>query len=103
MMRAHTTSIATRVDAGGRLVSDVLDGGSIEVAIARERWRPAVNPVSSEQAAAIIGGYERRNRLIALFIRRVLSCLAGLDDDGSDEARRRLVNALPLVALRQHE
>jgi hypothetical protein len=33
----------------------------------------------------------------------VLSKLAGFGDDGSDAARRRLVQSLPLVALRPRE
>ena len=46
---------------------------------------------------AALAGYERRNRIAAPVIRRVLTRLAGWRYDGSDESRRRLVGERPLV------
>lgn len=53
-----------------------------------------------EEAARVMGDYERRNRLIGPVVNRVLSALLGWTYDGTPEARTRLVEALPLVAFR---
>jgi hypothetical protein len=50
----------------------------------------------------VVAGYERRNRLITLIIRIVLSRLLGWGYDGSEKARQRLVKQLPLVAFRRN-
>ncbi len=43
--------------------------------------------------------YERRNRFAGPVVRTLLTRLAGFRYDGSEPARRRLVQALPLIAL----
>ena len=48
----------------------------------------------------MLADYERRNRLIAPIVRRLLSWLAGFRYDCSDAARRRLVDSFPVLALR---
>ena len=77
-----------------------LDGGALEVQIAGLRLNPEVRSLEPEEAVHVIADYERRNRFIAPIVRVVLSRLAGIDYDSSEEARRRLVSALPLVAFR---
>lgn len=47
----------------------------------------------------MLADYERRNRMIAPVLRRVLSRLAGFRCDGSAAGRHRLVEALPLLAF----
>lgn len=79
---------------------NVLAAGGAEVRIAKLRFTAGVRAVDPEEAARIFAGYERRNRLAAPVIRRVLSRLSGVPYDGSPEARLRLVDALPLVAFR---
>lgn len=79
---------------------NVLAGEAVEVQIARERFAPSAHPLDAEEASRVMDAYERRNRVAARVIRVVLSRLAGLRYDGSDAARRRLVEALPLVAFR---
>jgi deazaflavin-dependent oxidoreductase (nitroreductase family) len=73
----------------------------VEVAIGRDRFRPEPRILSTEEAAAVLAGYERRNRLLAPVVRRVLSWLVGWRYDGSAAARDRLVEQLPLVAFRR--
>ena len=63
------------------------------------RFAPGVRPLELPEAAAVFEDYERRNRLAAPLIRRVLSRMAGFRYDGSPQARLRLVEALPLVAF----
>lgn len=77
-----------------------LDGGALEVQIAGLRLHPEVRSLEPEEAVHVIADYERRNRFIAPIVRVVLSRLAGFDYDSSEEASRRLVSALPLVAFR---
>jgi deazaflavin-dependent oxidoreductase (nitroreductase family) len=80
---------------------NVADGGGVEVAIDRKCWRPELRRLGVDEAASVLAGYERRNRLIAPIVRRVLSRLAGFRYDGSDSARRKLAETLPIVALRR--
>jgi deazaflavin-dependent oxidoreductase (nitroreductase family) len=79
---------------------NVLAGQAVEVQVARLRFEPAVRPLGLDEAVDVLADYERRNRLAAPLVRRVLSKLAGFRYDGSDAARRRLVDTLPLVAFR---
>lgn len=80
---------------------NVLAGGAEEVRIAAARFRPAVRKVESDEAVQAVAGYERRNRLVAPLVRALFSRLAGFRYDGSEEARGRLVGALPLIAFRR--
>jgi deazaflavin-dependent oxidoreductase (nitroreductase family) len=79
---------------------NVLAGGAVEVQIARRRFRPAVRALEPDEAAAALADYERRNRLAAPVVRAVLSRLAGFRYDGSEAGRRRVVEALPVLAFR---
>jgi deazaflavin-dependent oxidoreductase (nitroreductase family) len=74
-----------------------------EVTIARRRFQATHRTLGEDDAIAALAGYERRNRLAAPIVRRVLSRLVGWRYDGSDQARRRLVRELPVVALRPVE
>ena len=56
--------------------------------------------LGQDEAVEVLADYERRNRLIAPIIRRVLSWLLGWRYDGSEEHRRRLVAQLPAIAFR---
>jgi deazaflavin-dependent oxidoreductase (nitroreductase family) len=78
---------------------NVLAGQAVEVRITRLRFAPGVRPLGSDEAVGVLADYERRNRLVVPLVRAVLSKLAGFCYDGSDAGRRRLVHALPLVAL----
>jgi deazaflavin-dependent oxidoreductase (nitroreductase family) len=79
---------------------NVLAGGAVEIAIASERFRPDYRELAPAEAAAVLGGYERRNRLLAPIVRAVLSRLAGWRYDGSLPSRRRLVSDHPILAFR---
>ena len=75
-------------------------GGGREVAVGTRRFRPELRMLDVDEAATILGDYERHNRLIAPVVRRVLSGLVGWRYTGTEVGRRRLVHDLPLVALR---
>jgi hypothetical protein len=53
-----------------------------------------------DEAAGALAGYEQRNPSAARVLRAMLSKAAGFKYDGSESARRRLVEVLPLVAFR---
>lgn len=73
---------------------------SLEVVNGTKRF-PAVYRILNEaEAAAVIAGYERRNRIIAPVVRAALSRLVGWRYDGSAQARRRLATQRPLIAFR---
>ncbi len=73
---------------------------AIEVAISRQRFRPIHRILDEDEAIAVLADYERRNRWVTPIIRGLLSWLIGWRYDGSDAARQRLIQELPLVALR---
>jgi len=80
---------------------NVLAGGAEEIRIGGSRFRPEVRRLEPGEAAVAMEAYERRNRLLAPLVRAILSRLAGFRYDGSPAARRRLVEALPLIGLRE--
>ena len=75
-------------------------GVPLTVEIAAERWPADFRVLGPAEATAALAGYERRNRVVAPIIRTLLTRLSGIRHDGTDAARRRIVEALPLVAFR---
>jgi deazaflavin-dependent oxidoreductase (nitroreductase family) len=73
---------------------------AIEVAIARDRFRPAHRVLSEPEAVAVLAKYEEQNRFVAPVVRRTLTWLVGWNYDGTDDARRRMAHELPLIAFR---
>jgi deazaflavin-dependent oxidoreductase (nitroreductase family) len=73
---------------------------AIEVAIARERFRPAHRVLSEPEAVAVLADFEAHNRFVAPVVRRTLTWLVGWKYDGTDDARRRVAHELPLIAFR---
>jgi hypothetical protein len=71
-----------------------------EIAIGCRRFRSQHRILEETEASAVLADYERRNRLIAPIARRVLGWLVGWPYDGSDAARTRLVQQLPMVGFR---
>jgi deazaflavin-dependent oxidoreductase (nitroreductase family) len=104
--------IGTRPDSGEFLVIAAVGGRSaswyrnlqarpaLEVAVGRLRFRPEHRTLDEREAMAALADFERRNRVVAPVVRIVLGRLAGRRYDGSEEGRRRLVQELPVVALR---
>jgi deazaflavin-dependent oxidoreductase (nitroreductase family) len=78
---------------------NVLAAGAAEIEIARERWPASVRPLGPAEGAAVLAEYERRNRLAQPLLRRLLSRLAGVSYDGTEQARRTVAERLPLVAF----
>lgn len=79
---------------------NILAGGAVAIAIGRERFRPTYRQLEPDDAATILGSYERRNNLLAPIVRATLSALVGWHYDGSPEARNRLVRERPILAFR---
>jgi deazaflavin-dependent oxidoreductase (nitroreductase family) len=75
-------------------------GAPLTVEIANARWPATHRVLDTAEATAVLAGYERRNRIATPIIRLLLTRLSGVHYDGTDEARRRIVEALPLVAFR---
>jgi hypothetical protein len=71
----------------------------IEVVVGRRRFKPVCRWPDDVEAAALVADYEHRNRVITPVLRIVLSRLVGWRYDGSDAARKRLVQQLPVVAF----
>lgn len=78
---------------------NVLAGEAELVRVGRSRFAPVARVLTPAEAGAVVEAYERRNRLLAPVVRRVLGRLAGFTYDGSPAARDRLVATLPLIAF----
>jgi deazaflavin-dependent oxidoreductase (nitroreductase family) len=74
--------------------------GGAEIVVGSQRFAARHRRLAAAEAAAAFAGYERRHRLIAPIVRRVLSRLLGWRYDGSDAARLRLAAQLPFIAFR---
>ncbi len=79
---------------------NVQEHPAVEIAVGRDRFRPVMRRLDEQEAAAVVGDYERRNRLVAPLVRKVLTWLVGWPYDGSEAARNRLVRQLPVVGFR---
>jgi deazaflavin-dependent oxidoreductase (nitroreductase family) len=71
-----------------------------EITIGTRHFAASHRRLGVPEAVTVIAAYERRHRLITPILRAVLSRLAGWRYDGSDPARHRLAQELPLVAFR---
>lgn len=71
-----------------------------EVFVGSRQFPAAYRFLDTEEAVRVIAGYEQRNWFAVPVVRAVLSRLLGWRYDGSDGARRRLAETLPLVAFR---
>jgi hypothetical protein len=79
---------------------NVIAGGAVELAMSGKRFQPDYCELAPAEAAAVLAGYERRNRLLAPIVRAVLSRLVGWRYDGSPRARERLVSERPILSFR---
>ena len=70
-----------------------------EIDVGRNHFTACHRELPPTEAVRMLAGYERRNRVIAPLLRRVLSRLLGWPYDGTAAARTRLVEQLPMVAL----
>lgn len=79
---------------------NLMAGGDVHVTLARHRFHAAFRVVPPDEAVTALAGYEHRNRFVRPVINRTLGYLVGWRYDGSPEARRRLVDQLPMVGFR---
>lgn len=68
--------------------------------IGTRHFRASQRFLAEEEAVNVVENYDRRNRLVAPLVRRVLSQLFSWRYSGSENDRRRLVAELPLIAFR---
>lgn len=79
---------------------NVAAGGDVRVTVGGRSFRASHRVVPHDEAADVLADYEHRNRYVRPVINRMLGSLVGWRYDGSVEARRRLVEQLPMVAFR---
>ncbi len=71
-----------------------------EVTVGAEHFAAMHRFLGQEEAAAVIRGYEYRNRFIAPIVRAGFSWLVGWKYRSTDPDRLRLVSQIPLLAFR---
>jgi deazaflavin-dependent oxidoreductase (nitroreductase family) len=81
-----------------------VEAGTAEaVHTGRHSYAPSHRRLDQDEAASVLAAYERRHRALAPIVRIVLSGFLGWRYDGTDDARRRAVDRLPLVAFRPQD
>jgi deazaflavin-dependent oxidoreductase (nitroreductase family) len=70
-----------------------------EVTVGSEHFAASHRFLNQDEAAAVIRGYEYRNRVIAPIVRAGFSWLVGWKYHSTDTDRRRLVSQIPLIAF----
>jgi deazaflavin-dependent oxidoreductase (nitroreductase family) len=70
------------------------------VTIGSQRFPAVHRLLEDDEAAAVLAGYEERNRLVGPVVRFALSRLVGWRYESTDAARQRLAGQLPFVAFR---
>lgn len=73
--------------------------GRARITVGRQTMEVRAAILGEREAATVLAGYERRNRLAKPIVRRVLSAMAGFNYDGTDAGRIALVRQLPVVRL----
>lgn len=75
-------------------------GSDIVVSIGRSSSPATYRMLPADEAIDVFADYERRNIMVRPVVRAVLGRLLGWRFDGTDDARRRLAEQLPMVAFR---
>jgi deazaflavin-dependent oxidoreductase (nitroreductase family) len=78
---------------------NVTVGGGVRITIANESWPARHWGLGPDEAIQVLTDYEHRNRLVRPVVNRMLGLLVGWRYDGSADARRRLVQQLPMFAF----
>ncbi len=71
-----------------------------EITIGARHFVATYRMLDDDEAVQVVRGYERRNGFMAPVVRWVLSLLLGWTYNGSESARRRLVQELPLIGFK---
>lgn len=79
---------------------NVRAGSDIVVSIGRSSSPATYRMLPADEAIDVFADYERRNIMVRPVVRAVLGRLLGWRFDGTDDARRRLAEQLPMVAFR---
>jgi deazaflavin-dependent oxidoreductase (nitroreductase family) len=98
----HEKDIAFVVSGWGPAADwyrNVTAGTVTRITVGNRRFPASHRVVPRDEAVQVLADYEHRNRFVRPAINRMLGSLAGWHYDGSIEARRRLVEQLPLVAF----
>ena len=79
---------------------NVRASSEVAITLSTRRFSATHRVLPLDEAVEVMTDYECRNRYLRPIVKRVLGHLVGWAYDGSDEARRRLVAQLPMVAFR---
>ena len=78
---------------------NVRAGTPTAITFGRDSFPVIHRDLREDEAVEVLRQYEDRNRWMKPVVRRVLGRLSGTPYDGSEESRRAVVRALPLIAL----
>ncbi len=84
---------------GADWLRNIEANGQLEVSIGRSTFPATYRLLEVEESVRVFAEYERRNIVVRPVIRAVLSRLVGWRFDGSDVARHKLADQLPIVAF----
>ncbi len=91
--------VVVGLGAGADWWRNLQAGGPAVVRVSRRSFPARHRRLPPAEAVAVLADYEHRNRWVTPVLRAALSRLVGWRYDGTDAARRRLAEQLPLVGL----
>lgn len=94
-----TAYVMSGFGRGSQWFQNLQAGQGLEVRCGGDRFVPAHRMLSTDEAVDVLVGYERRHRVAARVIARVLGRLVDMDYDRTIESRRRVVESLPILAF----
>lgn len=98
-LRVPESLVVSGFGPGADWLRNLEANGMAEVTIGRRTFTADHRRLDVAEAIEVFADYERRNRAIRPIVRRALSWLLGWRYDGSGEARRRMAEQLPMIAL----
>jgi len=98
--QTHEATVVSGFGSGADWLRNIQANGHAQIKIARESFDATFRMVGPEEAIEVFEAYERRNRFVRPVVYAVLSRLLGWRYDGSEQARRKMADQLPMIAFR---
>lgn len=97
--RTGAVTVVSGFGAASDWYRNLKANGAAEIETGRRRFGARVHELDTDEAIAVLAAYEHRNRLAGPFVRHMLGKLAGWRYDGSDTARRKFAEQLPMITF----
>jgi deazaflavin-dependent oxidoreductase (nitroreductase family) len=97
---SRTAYVISGLGRDSQWLKNLEAGQGLEVRCGSDRFVPEHRMVTTDEAVVVLEEYETAHRLAARVIAPVLNRLADVDYDRTDASRRKVVEQLPVLALK---